>query len=60
MDLSNNQISLLRDMVDHFEDKARHYKDAEQGWDEEDLEDFYELSRMVNLEAKQRGFWWAR
>lgn len=60
MELSDNQIHILNDMIDLVADKARHYKDAELGWDEEDLEDFYELSGMVNLEAKRRGFWWAR
>jgi len=60
MELSDNQISILKDMVGYFADKACHYPDAEQGWDEEDMTDFWGIYGKVHDEAKRRGFWWAR
>lgn len=60
MDLTNDQISILKDMMDDFSDKLRHYPDAEMGWDADDVAVFEDLSDLIHAEAKARGFWWAR
>jgi hypothetical protein len=55
-----DEISVMKDMLDEFADKLRHYPDAELGWDADDLAAFARLSQRNREEALAEGFWWAR
>jgi hypothetical protein len=55
-----DEISVMKDMLDEFADKLRHYPDAELGWDADDLAAFERLSQRNRAEASDAGFWWAR
>jgi hypothetical protein len=55
-----DEISVMKDMLDEFADKLRHYPDAELGWDADDLAAFGRLSQRNRAEALAAGFWWAR
>lgn len=50
----------MKDMLDEFADKLRHYPDAELGWDEDDLAAFGRLVQRNRDQASTAGFWWAR
>lgn len=60
MSAREDEISVMRDMLDEFADKLRHYPDAELGWDADDLAAFERLSQRNREEALEAGFWWAR
>lgn len=60
MQLTDTQISVLRDMIEDFYDKLNHYPDAEMGWESEHVDAFYDMAINLNEEAKKRKFWWAR
>ncbi|MET7939660.1 hypothetical protein [Streptomyces sp. NPDC005302] len=59
-ELRNDEISVMKDMLDEFADKLRHYPDAELHWDAADLAAFERLSVRNMAEARAAGFWWAR
>jgi hypothetical protein len=56
----NDEISVMKDMLDEFADKLRQYPDAELGWDADDLAAFERLVQRNRAEALAAGFWWAR
>lgn len=61
MDLTNDEIEILKDMIDEWADKDRHGElEREWGYDSGQLEASASLYQKVTGEAKRRGFWWAR
>lgn len=61
MDLTNNEIDILKDMVDEWSDKDRH-GELESDWhyDHELTDAVSSLHGKVMAIAKERGFWWAK
>ncbi|MFF3312488.1 hypothetical protein [Streptomyces sp. NPDC002952] len=55
-----DEISVMKDMLDEFADKLRHYPDAELHWDADDVAAFERLVRRNRAEALAAGLWWAR
>jgi hypothetical protein len=55
-----DEISVMKDMLDEFADKLRHYPDAELGWDADDVAAFERLAQRNRAEALAAGLWWAR
>ncbi|MEU1200138.1 hypothetical protein ABZ446_28485 [Streptomyces sp. NPDC005813] len=60
MSHADDEISVMKDMLDEFADKLRHYPDAEMGWGADELAAFERLSQRNRAEAVAAGFWWAR
>lgn len=61
MDLTNDEIEILKDMIDGWADKDRHGElEREWGYGSDQLGALLSLYQKVTDEAKRRGFWWAR
>lgn len=56
----NDEISVMKDMLDEFADKLRHYPGADLGWEAHDLAAFERLVQRNRAEAVEAGLWWAR
>lgn len=54
MEFSDVEISVLYDMIEDFGDRLRHYPDAEMGWEESEVQAFYDISQKVRYAAKAR------
>jgi hypothetical protein len=50
----------MKDMLDEFADKLRHYPDADMGWDADDVAAFERLVAQNRAQAADAGLWWAR
>jgi hypothetical protein len=59
-ELRRDEISVMKDMLDDFADRLRHFPDAERCWDADDVAAFERLSARNMAEARAAGFWWAR
>jgi hypothetical protein len=55
-DWSDEEVTLLSQMLDDRGDYMHHYPNEH---DEQDVETFNSLRERVRVEAKQRKFWWA-
>lgn len=55
-----SDLNLLHDVFEIISDRATHYPDADMGWDETQVADFWALSQQLRDALKAAGFWWAR
>lgn len=60
MELSDAEISILKDILDLIGDRVRHYPDAAMGWGADEVATFHSLDARFMAEAKARNFWWAQ
>ncbi|MEV7855135.1 hypothetical protein [Streptomyces sp. NPDC088183] len=59
-DAERTEIRVVKDVLDEFQDRLRHYPDADMGWDEDDIAAFNRLVEKHLAQAVDAGFWWAR
>lgn len=57
--LARSDLSLMDDVFELVRDRALHYPDADMGWDETQVADFWALSQQLREASKAAGFWWA-
>lgn len=59
-ELNEYEVEVLATMFEGAVDRLRHYEDGEMGWDEKDMEVFWEMREKLYKRARELDCWWAK
>ena len=60
IEFTPEELRIVENVLGLVTDRLAHFRDGEMGWDEAEVDAFWDVNDKFESAAKAAGWWWAR